>query len=140
MGDVVLVTGGAWFLGSHLARRLVQGGRRVVAYHVRVPGPGAAWVLKPVAVQVSFLQGDVDNWARLRQVFAEHRSMTVVHPVYLAREPLEAVRVDLGGTINVLEAARFFQLRTVRLVFAAYESAARGRVVSLARSGADGRA
>lgn len=117
----ILITGGAGFIGSHLSRRLAEAGQRVVIYDVRPPGPEAAWVLRSVADRVTFAPGAVDNWARLYQVFHEHRPRAVVHlasivnPVYLAREPLEAVRVNLGGTINVLEAVRFFAVS--RLVY-----------------------
>ncbi len=121
MGEIVLITGGSGFIGSYLARRLVEAGNRVITYDVRPPGPEAAWLLRPVAEQITHVPGAVDNWARLFQVFREHRPRKVVHlasivnPVYLAREPLEAVRVNLGGTINVLEAVRFFDV--ARLVY-----------------------
>jgi UDP-glucose 4-epimerase len=52
-------------------------------------------------------------------VVAEHRPVdvvhlaTITHPVFLFRNPIPGVRVNLMGTIHVLEAARLFDIRRI---------------------------
>lgn len=125
MNETVLVTGGTGFIGSHVVRRLIEVGYPVVMYDIKPPNPEATWVLKSVMNKESigsllkFVQGGVDNWSRFFQVVQEYKPQKVIHiaaivnPVYLAREPLEALRVNLEGTIHVLEAARLFNLQRV---------------------------
>ncbi len=119
MAESVLITGGAGFIGSHTARRLAEAGFHVILYDLRAPAGEAAWLLEPVRTAVTVAQGSIENWARLLQVCQEHRPAYVIHaaalvnPVVLAREPLEAARINLLGTLVVLEVARLCDVRRV---------------------------
>ncbi|HEX8246200.1 MAG TPA: dTDP-glucose 4,6-dehydratase, partial [Longimicrobium sp.] len=114
MGDAILVTGGAGFIGSALVRELVgRRGARVVVVD-RLTYAGNLDSLEPVAGSpgYAFEQVDVCDAGELRRVFREHRPAAVMH---LAAEshvdrsidgPGDFVRTNLVGTYTLLEEAR----------------------------------
>jgi nucleoside-diphosphate-sugar epimerase len=102
-----LVTGGTGFLGSHLVRRLVREGYTV---HLLTRTQSDFWRLQDVLPQVQRHIGALEDPASLRTVVAAARpgwvfhlaSATVVAGSAAAAEQL--VTVNLGGTVNLLEA------------------------------------
>ncbi len=112
----VLVTGGSGFIGSHVIRELVDTGHEVVNADLRPPAGPAEWLLQDASDQITFVEMDVTNWSNLVAAFAEHRPSTVihiaaiVHPEALDRQPGLAVSVNIGGTYNVLETSRLFDV------------------------------
>ena len=102
-GDRVLVTGASGFIGSALARALVEDGRHVVA------------LLQPEAdhrnldnVEVERLPGDVRDVASVERAVAGCRAVFHVAALYRfwARNPDDFYEINVGGTRNVLQAAR----------------------------------
>src|SRR5688572_20162288 len=120
-GETVLVTGGAGFIGSHVARQLADRGGRVVLFDQRTPAGESAWLLRPVAERVTFVQGAVDQWPDVMAAVAAHRPAAIVHaaaignPAAVQHKPLLALRVNVEGSLNVLEAARVQGVRRVVL-------------------------
>jgi UDP-glucose 4-epimerase len=114
-----LVTGGTGFIGSYVVRELLGRGRRVVAFDTRELTPEGRFVLGDRADEVTVETGSIDDWSRVLHVVAEHRPVdvvhlaTITHPVFLFRNPIPGVRVNLMGTIHVLEAARLFDIRRI---------------------------
>ena len=121
MSETVLVTGGAGFIGSHVARQLADDGHRVVVFDRRAPSAEAAWLLGPVAGRVTFVQGAVDQWPEVMAVVATHHPSAIVHaaaigdPAIVRYKAMLAPRVNVEGSINVLEAARLSGARRVVL-------------------------
>ena len=119
MSRTILVTGGSGFIGSYILRALVERGDKVINVDVREPGPEAAWLLKPVADQIQFVQGAVDNWTSVIGVVKAYRPEAILHtaaitnPVLLSRQPSLALKVMVEGTFNILEAARLFEVGRV---------------------------
>ena len=115
----VLVTGGTGFIGSYVARALVESGRRPILYDVRGLTPETEFVLGDAAREAIVEEGSVDDWARLLGVVREHRPAEIVHlatitnPVFLFTNPMPGVRVNFEGTISVLEASRLFDVRRI---------------------------
>jgi UDP-glucose 4-epimerase len=110
--STVIVTGGAGFIGSYIAHRLASRGDHVVIYDIKPPSAESQSVLDPVAQQVTFVRGRVDDFEETITAFQTHQPTKLVHvaaivdPDFLARQPLDAFKVNVGGTVNALEAAR----------------------------------
>lgn len=127
----ILITGGTGFLGSHLARYLVEvdGETDVVLFD-------AALNLARVAdlgERVTLVQGDVTEPTEVIEAMDRHGVDRVVHLAFLltggsAASPLRAVKINCMGTANVFEAAR---LRGVRRLVYASSVAAYGHRLSL---------
>lgn len=121
MGRTVLVTGGAGFIGSHVARQLADRGDRVVLVDLRPPAAEAAWWLRPVADRVSFVHGSVEHWPEVMTAVRDAKPDIIVHtaaigdPAAVQFKPLLALRVNVEGSINCLEACRLFGVRRVVL-------------------------
>ena len=104
------LSGGAGFLGLHLARRLLAGGHRVRTLDVVPLGDDE------LEQSVEELRGDVRDPASVRELVAG--ADVVVHaaaalPIQASRETIRSVNV--GGTENVLHAAH--KAGVGRLVF-----------------------
>jgi UDP-glucose 4-epimerase len=115
-----LVTGGAGFIGINLVERLIQDGHRVIVVDNLVGGKAdrLPW-------QVRFHRLDICETEQLKEVM---RGVdVVVHLAALPRVqfsiefPFETQRVNMGGTLSVLESARATGVR--RIVYAASSSA-----------------
>jgi nucleoside-diphosphate-sugar epimerase len=115
----VLVTGGTGFIGSYVARALVEKGRRVVVFDMRGPTAETRFVLGDALDEIAVEEGSVDDWSRLLHLVKEQRPVDIVHlatitnPVFLFTNPMPGVRVNFLGTVHVLEAARLFDVRRI---------------------------
>jgi nucleoside-diphosphate-sugar epimerase len=119
---VYLVTGGAGFIGSHLVARLVAEGYRVRVLDDLSTGKKAN--LKGLSAEIEFVEGDVRKPAICRKAC---RGVAVVfHQAALPsvtrslEDPFTTNEVNVGGTVNMLEAARLEGVR--RFVFASSSS------------------
>jgi UDP-glucose 4-epimerase len=118
----VIVTGGSGFMGSHIMRKLVEGGYRVLNFSLKTPAAEAAWWLRPVAGETEFEPGSIEDSERVNQVVARFQPEILIHlaavvePARLNLDPKLAFRVNTQGTFTVLEAARLYGVR--RFVFA----------------------
>ncbi|MBU0703681.1 MAG: SDR family oxidoreductase [Chloroflexi bacterium] len=113
-----LVTGGAGFIGSHLVEALVERGARVRVLDDF--STGRRENLDRVAGRIELIEGDVSDPDVARRAvtgcdYALH--LAAVASVQASLEdPQRVHRVNAGGTLNVLEAAR--QNGTRRVVLA----------------------
>ena len=117
-----LVTGGAGFIGSHLVDRLLADG-----LEVRVLDDLSTGHLEnlPVHSALTVVQGDVADLDTVYRavsgcdwVFHEAAIASVPKTI---EDPIASQRVNYGGTVNVLEAARNAGVR--RVMFAASAAA-----------------
>jgi nucleoside-diphosphate-sugar epimerase len=108
----VLITGGTGFIGSHVARALLDRGRQVCLADVRGLSPEAKFVLGDHAATVPVEIASIDNWPRLLEVVQRWQPRQIVHvggivdTLFLFKNPSVALRVNVAGTVNVLECAR----------------------------------
>ncbi len=116
-----MVTGGAGFIGSNFVRYILRKypDYRVVVYD-KLTYAGNLENLKDVAQAFAdryfFVQGDICDAGKVRQVIQVHRIDTIVnfaaatHVDRSLMEPDEFIRTDVFGTYVLLEAAREFGL------------------------------
>jgi nucleoside-diphosphate-sugar epimerase len=117
-----LVTGGAGFIGSHLAEELARRGHRVRVADSLVTGKRSN--LNHIK-GVEFLEGDLSDLAFARRAavgcdYVLHQAALPSVPRSVA-DPLTSNRANVDGTLNMLIAARDAQVR--RFVFAGSSSA-----------------
>ncbi len=109
----VLITGGAGFLGSNLAHRLLQSGERVILFddlsHPQV-ARNAEWLRRSHGDRVELCEADVRDATSVTE--ACRGASLVVHlaaQVAVAtslRSPIDDFEINARGTLNVLEALR----------------------------------
>jgi NAD dependent epimerase/dehydratase len=107
----VVVTGAAGFIGSQLAEDLVRRGARVRAF-VRYKSDGTAGWLdqSPLRDQMDVVAGDIVDQGSVRSAlngcdYVFHLAALIAIP-YSYVAPLSYQRVNVEGTLNVLQAAR----------------------------------
>ena len=113
-----LVTGGAGFIGSHIAERLVADGHQVVVYDNFSSGHREN--LATLEDKVEIIEGDVRDAPQLDYRMAGcdvvfHEAAVVSVP-YSVEHPQETHDVNIQGTLNVLLAAKRHGVK--RVVFA----------------------
>jgi UDP-glucuronate 4-epimerase len=114
----VLVTGGAGFIGSHVCERLLQDGHRVVAfddlndfYDPQIKRRNLSEI-QALHRPFEFVQGDLCQAPAVAEMFSSVRFDQVIHLAARAgvrpslAQPALYQRVNVEGTVNVLEAAR----------------------------------
>ena len=125
----VLVTGGAGFIGFHVARALISRGDTVVLvdnlndyYDVSLKKAR----LEQLGEGVKFYQLDLGDFSALRQVFADNKIDKVLNLAaqagvrYSIENPFAYQRTNSLGFLNLLELMREFRVRD--LVFASSSS------------------
>jgi UDP-glucuronate 4-epimerase len=120
-----LVTGGAGFIGSHVCERLLRSGHAVWAfddlndfYDPRLKRANLREI-QAVAKPFEFVQGDVTDRAALDELLGGVRFDQIIHLAARAgvrpslQEPALYQRVNVEGTVNLLEAARLNGVRKI---------------------------
>ncbi len=115
--DSILVTGAAGFIGYHVARRLLESGRKVVGldnlnayYDPKLKDARLAELAKLDGFR--FVKLDLADRAGMAALFAEHRFPYVVHLAAQAgvrhslTDPFAYVDLNLVGFTNILEGCR----------------------------------
>jgi UDP-arabinose 4-epimerase len=112
---IVLVTGGAGYIGAHTCKLLAERGLTPVCFDNLVYGHRDAVRWGPLE------EGDVTDGARLAEVLRKYRPGAVIHFAAFTyvgesvENPGKYYRNNVGGTLNLLEAMRDRQVR--RIVF-----------------------
>ena len=121
MPDVVAVTGGDGFIGSHLVERLVADGYGVRAMALYSAFGTRGWLddlASDVLAEVEVVSADVRDARAVREFIGDasvvyHLAALIAIP-YSYRAPQSYLDTNATGTLNVLEAAR--DLGTARVV------------------------
>jgi UDP-glucose 4-epimerase len=110
----VLITGGMGVIGAETSRRFVREGHRpVVCARHRDDG-----LVSDILDDIDFEAGDILDLPRLLDIIKRHKVTHIVHAAAFvgavsALNPALSIQVNVQGTVNVLEAARLFDVRRV---------------------------
>ena len=122
-----LITGGAGFIGSHVGERLLRDGHSVWAFDDLNPFYDPQFKrrnlrdLQALAKPFEFHHGDITDRAALDALFAEVKFDQVIHLAARAgvrpslADPALYQRVNVEGTVNVLEAARLHGVKKITI-------------------------
>jgi UDP-glucuronate 4-epimerase len=129
--ETILITGGAGFIGSHLAERLLRDGLRVVVldnfdpfYDPAIKRRNVAKALRHEAYRL--VEGDIRDAETLDRLFGSESVAAVVHLAARAgvrpsiADPVLYSSVNLDGTTQLLEACR--RHRVARFIFGSSSS------------------
>ena len=116
----VLVTGVNGLVGVHTAKILLEEGFKVVGYDTNRSGELNFY--PEVSKRMKVVWGDITQLSHLLETVEKYKVKDVIHLASLRNEvfyktyPAELFRVNVGGTLNLLELARMNKIR--RIVFA----------------------
>ncbi len=122
--QIDVVTGGAGFIGSHLVDKLLSEGRRVRVIDSLVTGPLRNLEQQKGNPNLEFIQGNIADAELMKKICQQ--AERVFHVAARAdivpsiEDPTEYFKSNVEGTLSVLEAARYHQVK--RLVYLASSS------------------
>jgi UDP-glucose 4-epimerase len=115
-----MVTGGAGFIGSRIVRNLVKEGEQVIVYDYYPTRDNLLRAMTEEDIQnkVQTVQGDVTDYASLIKAIQENHVEKVIHMAGILIHEMNAnpplgIKVNIEGTVNVFEAARYLGLKKV---------------------------
>lgn len=111
---MILITGGAGFIGSSLADELLKAGQDIIVvdnlndyYSPEIKENNIFWAL--TQKNYKFYKADIEDRDELENIFAKNKIDAVVHLAARAgvrpsiEHPLEYVKTNILGTVNILE-------------------------------------
>ncbi|XP_035881414.1 UDP-glucose 4-epimerase isoform X1 [Phyllostomus discolor] len=127
MAEKVLVTGGAGYIGSHTVLELLEAGYSPVVidnFHNAIRGGGSMpeslqRVQELTGRSLEFEEMDILDQAALERLFKKHSFTAVIHFAGLkavgesVQKPLDYYRVNLTGTIQLLEIMRAHRVKSL---------------------------
>lgn len=108
----VLVTGGGGFLGSEVCNGLIARGDTAIAFDTYF-SPGSP----PESDRHIRVAGDITDMASLAQLVGVHKPQAVIHCAAIVGvlssigSPINIVRINIEGSINVFEAMRLGNIK-----------------------------
>jgi len=110
----LLITGGMGVMGAETSRKFVQEGIRPVIYARHKDDS----LIFDIQDNIDIELGDILDFARLLEVIKKHRVTHIVHAAAFVgavsqQNPAFSIQVNVMGMVNVLEAARLFDVQRV---------------------------
>ena len=112
-----LITGGLGFLGCYLARKLVEKGEEVVVFDLAM----GSKLIEDIKDKLKLVRGDLTDWTQVLAAVGDNDIDCIYHLAAftppLSEQNLAATfKVNVQGTIHVLEATRLLKVGTVIFV------------------------
>jgi len=111
----ILVTGASGFIGAAISVALAERGDDVWAFDIT--GSAAIEDARKRYPSLRFVPGEIAEWHHVAQVLKDAQPDAIVHcaaivgVVASAAAPLAAVRVNIGGAVNLMEAMRLLGVK-----------------------------
>ena len=110
----VLITGGTGFLGSHITKRIIDSAESITIVTTSIRQQTTLKALGVDIDKINLVKGDVRDFDFIRLLFNEYEFDTVFHLGALSEvkkcqpDPKLAFDINVGGTVNILEACRMY--------------------------------
>jgi nucleoside-diphosphate-sugar epimerase len=108
----ILITGGAGFIGLNITEHLLGRGINVVCYSLAAPPQPFIRAVEGLPGHLSIVEGDVCDPVALKVALQQFKVGALIHGAAITADihrertdPARIFAVNLGGTLNVLEAA-----------------------------------
>jgi UDP-glucuronate decarboxylase len=113
MNDMIMVTGGAGFLGSHLCDRLVEQGRDVLCVDNLFTGSKSNIRHLLSSDRFEFLRHDVTLplYIEVQQIY---NLACPASPVHYQHDPVQTTKTSVHGAINMLGLAKRLHARILQ--------------------------
>ncbi|MDP2704199.1 MAG: SDR family NAD(P)-dependent oxidoreductase [bacterium] len=120
----ILITGGAGFIGSHVAEALLKQGENIVIIDDFNDYYNPAWKrenIKEIKKHAAVYEADIRDEQALDTIFKKEKFGSIIHLAARAgvrpsiKDPILYQEVNIGGTHNVLEAARKHDIQNLIL-------------------------
>jgi len=118
----ILITGGAGFIGSHLSKKLIDRGDKIVIidnfndyYDPQLKRDRIKFLLK--GYKFKLYKGDIRNFKLLEKIFKKEKFDKVAHLAAMAgvryslENPILYGEVNFMGTLNLLELSKRFKIK-----------------------------
>lgn len=108
----ILITGAAGFIGSQLAYKLFKNGYKVILLDNFSYGKEDNLIFPDKDFRQEIVRDDIRNKELIEEIFTKNNIEVVFHIAGIAplpdcqSDPCEAVSVNVGGTVTLLESAR----------------------------------
>jgi UDP-glucose 4-epimerase len=132
----IIVTGGAGFIGSHVADALLAASHDVLVLDDLSTGRR-----ENVPSRAQFVQADIRDAALVERTFADFKPEVVTHQAaqtsvsISTREPVRDAEINVIGSLNILQASVKHRVR--KLVFASTGGAIYGEIPDTKRASTD---
>lgn len=116
----VMVTGGAGFIGSHLVRKLLERGEKVLVYDSFAAAEPSS--LKGMVDKIDLVRGNIMDLSTMVMAAKKHEVERIVHTAGFVssklsvEQPVMTAQVNIMGTLNVLETAKLLEMKRVILL------------------------
>ena len=118
---MILVTGGAGYIGSHTCVELISAGYEVVVLDnfINSNEKSLQRVKEITGREVTFYEGDIADGALLDRIFKENHIDCCIHFAGLkavgesVQKPLEYYQNNIGGTLVLIDAMRRNQVKNI---------------------------
>jgi UDP-glucose 4-epimerase len=110
----ILITGGMGVIGSMVSTKFVQEGHRPVLMARHLDNN----LIRTIKDKVDIELGDVSDLPRILSIIQKHGITHIIHMAALIgalsnQNPPQSVQINVMGTLNILEAARFMKVQRV---------------------------
>lgn len=117
----LLVTGGAGYIGSHILVELANANRDFIIYDnfSNSSKESLKRVEKIIGKDITFINGDIRDTKKLKEVFSSHDIDSVIHLAGLkavgesVQKPLEYYDNNVTGTLRLLEVMKEFNCKKI---------------------------
>lgn len=115
----VLITGGTGFLGSYLAKRIINQVDSITIVTLNIRQKTSLKSLNLNTSKINLVPGDIRDFNFIKLLFNEYEFDTVFHLGALSEvkkcqpNPKLAFETNIMGTVNILEAARRYKVKAI---------------------------